>query len=72
MVTASDRKAVENLTVTNMVLTDEPVTSNDKLVTALLKITQLTDQLLFLKTGKGQVTSDAKARLYYCHSCGYD
>ena len=41
--TASDMKAFENLTETKKVLTMELATSNEKRVTALLKITKLTE-----------------------------
>ena len=67
--TASDRNTVENLTETNSVLTAELTARNNKLVTALMKITKLTDQIASLKNGK--VPSDGTPKLYYCHSCGY-
>ena len=40
--TSSDRKALENLTETNKVLAVKLARSNNKLVTALLKITKIT------------------------------
>ena len=52
-------------------LTAELATSNDKLVTALLKITKITEQLSALKTGKVKTTSDP-SKLYYCHTHGLD
>ena len=71
MTIASNRKVLENLTETNNVLTTELATSNNKLVTALLKITKLTEQLSFLKSGKGKSPSDLP-KLYYCHTHDYD
>ena len=54
-VTARDRKVLENLTDTNKLLTTELATSNKKLVTAILKITKITEQLSLLKNGKGKL-----------------
>ena len=64
--TAADRKAMENLTATNLVLTTELASAQAKLVTALLRITKLTEQ-----TGKGKAVSGSTTKRYYCHSHGY-
>ena len=66
--TASDRKAIENLTATNLALTNELASTNAKLITALLKVTKLTEQATNSKGGKGKFS---KANKYYCHSHGY-
>jgi hypothetical protein len=41
--TASDRQALANLTTTNLALTTELASINAKLITALLKVTKLTE-----------------------------
>ena len=64
--TAADRKAIENLTATNLVLTTELASAQAKLMTALLRITKLTEQ-----TGKGKAASGSTTKTYYCHSHGY-
>lgn len=66
--TASDRQALANLTTTNLALTTELASINAKLITALLKVTKLTEQI---KGGKVKNTSGTGTRTYYCHSHGW-
>ena len=70
--TASDRQALANLTATNLALTNELASTNAKLITALLKVTKLTE---LLGNNKGGVRSNntyvPRQRTYYCHSHGY-
>ena len=73
--TTNDRKAMKNITVTNLVLTQELKNNQESLVTALLKIAKLTKTIQYYKgksgpTGKTQ--SPSLGKLYYCHSCGSD
>ena len=73
--TASDRKALENLTATNLVLTTELKLAQESLITALTKITKLTESLNYHKAKSGSKVNDKSppaSRLYYCHSCGCD
>ena len=48
--TATDRKVVENLTRTVSTLTTELVTTNEKIVVALSKITKLTETISQLRS----------------------
>ena len=66
--TASDRQALADLTATNLTLTTELASINAKLITALLKVTKLTEQI---KGGKVKNTSSTGTRTYYCHSHGW-
>ena len=68
--TATDCKALENLTATNLILTTELASINAKLITALLKVTKLTEQLSSRKGGNS-ANSDTTTKLYYCYSHGY-
>ena len=69
--TATDRKAFENLTATNLALTNELASTNAKLITALLKVTKLTEQATNIKGGKGIIKYCKETNKYYCHSHGY-
>jgi len=69
--TAADRTAVANLTTTVADLTTALGKSNNKLVTALERITALTQQLAACKTGTGRPNQDSSARSHYCWTCGY-
>ena len=69
--TATDREALKNLTATNLTLTNELASTNAKLITALLKITKLTEQINNGKGGKGKTTFGTAPKTYYCHSHGY-
>ena len=69
--TASNRKALETLTEINKLLTTELATRNEKLGTAFLKIIKLTEQLSFLKRGKGKAPSFLP-KLCYFHTHEYD
>ena len=64
--TAADRNAMENLTATNLVLTNELASAQAKLVTALLKITKLNEQM-----SKRKPSPPSAPKTYYCHSHGY-
>lgn len=69
--TASDRQAIVNLTATNLALTNELTAVNAKLITALLKVTKLTEQISNRTGSKGKTTSGTGTKTYYCHSHGY-
>ena len=66
--TSNDRQAVANLTVTNKRLTEELAKTNAELISALKKITYLTQTVAALQ-GKGN-QSPADSNKHYCWSCG--
>ena len=73
--TAHDRAAMENLTATNLVLTQELKSAQDALIVALLKTTKLTESVQYWKGQKGTGSgtgsiATTEGRTYYCHSCG--
>ena len=72
--TAHDRQAMENLTATNLILTKELKNAQESLVTALTKVTKLTESLLYykVKSGPSGKIQPPDRKLYYCHSCGRD
>jgi hypothetical protein len=75
--TAADRTAVANLTTTVSDLTTALAKSNSKLVSALERITALTQQLSTSKTGSHRsngrlpASADSSGRSHYCWTCGY-
>jgi hypothetical protein len=72
--TAADRTAVANLTTTVADLTTALGKSNTKLVTALERITTLTQQLAACRAAPGSrpnVHSDSLSRSHYCWTCGH-
>ena len=70
LATATDREALENLTANNLTLTTKLASINAKLITALLKVAKLTEQLSSRKGGTS-ASSDTTTKLYYFHSHGY-
>ena len=62
---------MENLTKTNRTLTTELADTNAKLITTLLRVTKLIEQLDNTKGGKGKITFDTGTKMYYYHSHDY-
>jgi hypothetical protein len=73
--TAEDRKAVTNLTETNVTLTKDLVAANGKLSSTLALVITLTKQLAETRASNtshnNRTPAGGYGRKHYCWTCGY-